>query len=61
MELFCLPFTDIILIPLMHLKDSAQNNAISGPNPEDMPCTEMEEIKVQMGNATAHYVLFTTR
>ena len=29
----------IILKQLMSLKESSQNNPISGPNPEGMPCT----------------------
>ena len=37
MELFFVPLKDIFLKPLMHLKDSAQNNTISGPSPEESP------------------------
>ena len=39
MKLSSVPFEDIILKPQMPLIDRAQDNSISGPYPDGMPCT----------------------
>ena len=37
MDFFVCLLKDINLKSLMYMKNSAQNNAVSGPNPEGMP------------------------
>ena len=53
---------DIPLKPLMHLTDNAQNNSISCPNPEGMPCCrELSDFRSFVGKLWKPNGSFITR